>query len=97
MARKNHTRRTHTRKRTRKWKKDQPSFYERGLMLVRCGKKCFLGPKKSFPICTKKTCDVNLRGVQAAYIRARQWKHHSIAKKAKKLLNFIKKKIQTRK
>ena len=36
-------------------------------------KKCFLGPKKSFPICAKGTCKINKKGLYAAYVRARQW------------------------
>ena len=42
-------------------------------MLKKCGRKCFLGPKKSFPICSRGTCRINKKGVWAAYIRARQW------------------------
>ena len=38
-----------------------------------CGRKCFLGPNKSFPICKKYTCDVSKEGLWAAYIRAREW------------------------
>ena len=55
-------------------------------MLTRCGKKCFLGPKKSFPICARRTCKVDVRGVQSAYNRARQFKYTRVAKKAKALL-----------
>jgi uncharacterized protein YecT (DUF1311 family) len=42
-------------------------------MLKKCGKKCFLGPDKSFPICAKGTCKVNDKGLNAAYVRAKQW------------------------
>ena len=42
-------------------------------MLKKCGKKCFLGPGKSFPICEKGTCKVNDKGLHAAYVRAKQW------------------------
>ena len=55
------------------WGKEEPRGHERTVMLRDCGKKCFLGPRKSFPICTKGTCKVNSKGVYAAYIRARQW------------------------
>jgi DICT domain-containing protein len=60
-------------------------------MLNKCGKKCFLGPNKSFPICAKNTCKVNAKGVYAAYMRARQYsskgqKYRNIAKKANKML-----------
>ena len=57
----------------RSWKKDAPNDKERALMLKKCGKKCFLGPGTSFPICTCGTCYVNRRGVQSAYSRAREW------------------------
>ena len=42
-------------------------------MMKRCGKKCFLGPNLSFPICAKGTCRKNKRGIMSAYIRAKQW------------------------
>lgn len=71
---------------TRGWKKQSPGRHERTVMLKRCGRKCFLGPGVSFPICTKGTCSVNKKGVHAAYQRARQYKHKKIASRAKKLL-----------
>jgi len=55
------------------WSKLSPSTKQRIIMFKKCGKKCFLGPKKSFPICIKNTCKVSKRGVHAAYMRARQW------------------------
>ena len=63
-----------------------PGTHERTLMLKRCGKKCFLGSKKSFPVCSRHTCKLNRQGVHAAYVRARQWKHTAIARRAKHLL-----------
>ena len=58
------------------WSKQQPKGHQRTIMYKKCGRKCFLGPKKrphpSFPICTKGTCRVNTKGVHAAYIRAKQ-------------------------
>ena len=42
-------------------------------MLRDCGRKCFLGPDKSFPICARGTCKVNDKGLYAAYVRAREW------------------------
>jgi hypothetical protein len=81
------------------WSKQQPSSKQRTAMLKKCGKKCFLGPNKSFPICTKNTCKVNRKGVYSAYIRARETntivnkrnsrktrKYSIIALKAKQLL-----------
>jgi len=77
--------------RTRGWKKQQPNYHQRTIMLKKCGKKCFLGSKKSFPICKKNTCKIIRPGVESAYIRARQFKHSAIAKKAKTLLRKLKK------
>jgi hypothetical protein len=78
---------------TRGWKKQSPGTHQRTLMMRRCGKKCFLGPNKTFPICKKNTCKVDRRGVQAAFIRARQWGYTHIAKRAKKLLKTMKRKL----
>ena len=58
---------------TKGWSKLKPSTHQRTLMLKKCGKRCFLGPNKSFPICRKQTCKVSSKGVYAAYIRAKQW------------------------
>jgi len=55
------------------WHNQAPGTHQRTVMLKKCGRKCFLGPKKSFPICTKGTCKKNTRGIYAAYVRARQW------------------------
>lgn len=53
--------------------KKAPYGKERTKMLKKCGKKCFLGSKKSFPICNKGTCKINSTGISAAYMRAKQW------------------------
>jgi hypothetical protein len=58
---------------TKGWAKKSPGTHQRTVMLRKCGKRCFLGPKKSFPICNKGTCRVNPKGVYSAYIRAREW------------------------
>lgn len=79
------------------WKKQKPSTHQRTLMLNKCGKKCFLGKNKSFPICKKNTCKISKKGLYAAYVRAREYssrgkKYSRIAKKAKKMLtrkNYI--------
>lgn len=55
------------------WSKKAPKGRQRTRMLRDCGRKCFLGPKKSFPICNKGTCDVNPKGIYVSYVRARQW------------------------
>ncbi len=72
---------------TRGWKRLSPGTSERRTMLAKCGRRCFLGPKISYPICTKGTCKVNRKGVQSAYNRARQFKRTAIASKAKKMLD----------
>ena len=79
--------------RVRGWLKQQPNYHQRTVMLEKCGKKCFLGSKKSFPICTKNTCKVNKKGLLAAYMRAREYmkikgtnKYRQIANKAHKML-----------
>jgi hypothetical protein len=77
---------------TRGWKTEKPSFHQRTVMMKKCGKKCFLGPNKSFPICKKNTCKVSSKGVYSAYIRARQYrtksrKYMNISKKANKMLS----------
>ena len=75
------------------WKEKQPRFHDRTVMLKRCGRRCFLGPKKSFPICSRNTCTMNRKGVFAAYVRAREYmtlrkepKYRRIARTAKRLL-----------
>lgn len=82
------------------WSKQQPSYKQRTTMKHTCGKKCFLGPGNSFPICSKNTCKVNRKGVYSAYIRAREYtsiykkkrsgsktrKYSNIAAKAKRLI-----------
>jgi hypothetical protein len=76
-----------------RWSKQSPGTHERTIMLHRCGKKCFLGPKKSFPICARGTCKRNKKGVYAAFLRAREYttikgseKYRRIARTAKRIL-----------
>ncbi len=80
------TRKNRSKSVTRGWKKQQPNYHQRTLMLKRCGKKCFLGPKKSYPICKKNTCTISGKGVYSAYIRARQYHKKNISQKAKRTL-----------
>lgn len=73
------------------WSKLSPNTRQRTQMLKKCGKKCFLGKKKSFPICAKNTCRINRKGIESAYIRARQWRkkhpsYNKIARTAKRML-----------
>ena len=79
------------------WKNDKPhSTSERNIMKEKCGKKCFLGTQNSFPICTKGTCDINNKGVWAAYIRAREWGSKNKKKKSSKHSRKYYKKIANR-
>jgi len=71
---------------TRGWKNEKPGYHQKTMMLKQCGKKCFLGPNKKFPICKKNTCKVSSKGVYSAYIRARQYHNKNVSKKAKKML-----------
>ena len=74
---------------TRGWKSEKPGYKQRTQMMQKCGKKCFLGPNKSFPICKKNTCKISKKGVYSAYIRARQYHHKNISQKAKKILSKL--------
>ena len=69
------------------WKNEKPGYHEKTMMLAECGKRCFLGPNKSYPICKKHTCKVSRKGVYAAYVRASQFHKRKIAQKAKKILS----------
>ena len=86
------------------WRRNQPTRRQRTLQLKRCGKKCFLGSKKSFPICSAGSCKPSKGGIISAYVRAREMtrrardrtikKHrasyyYSVAKKAKTLLRKL--------
>ena len=71
---------------TRGWKNQKPGYHSRTVMLKRCGKKCFLGPNKSYPICSKNTCKVNKKGVYSAYIRSKQFHRRNISHNAIKIL-----------
>jgi len=72
--------------RTRGWKQEKPGYHQKTVMLKRCGKKCFLGPGKSYPICRKNTCKVNSKGLYSAFIRSRQFHRGNIYRKANKML-----------
>lgn len=64
--------------RSSSWSSRAPNYTQRKRMRDRCGKrKCFLGPKLSFPICNKGTCSRSKLGVRAAYSRARMMQSKS--------------------
>jgi hypothetical protein len=81
-------------KRRNLWSNQKPGYHQKTVMLKRCGKRCFLGLKTSFPICKKNTCKISNSGVQAAYVRSRQYrkrgsKYYAISKKARSILDKI--------
>tara|TARA_Y100000817_G_C16797616_1_gene518127 strand:- start:377 stop:676 length:300 start_codon:yes stop_codon:yes gene_type:complete len=53
---------------------------QRQTMKKKCGTKCFLGPKLSYPICKKNTCKIAKSGIWSAYIRGMQWSKRSTKK-----------------
>ena len=67
----------------RGWSKEKPSTAQRTKMMRDCGKKCFLGPHKSFPVCKKNTCKVSSKGLYAAYVRAKEWGNRRSSYKGK--------------
>jgi hypothetical protein len=80
----------------RGWKKAQPGYHDRTTMMNRCGRRCFLGPNRSFPICRRNTCKKDRRGIYAAFIRAREYqtikgspKYKNISAKARRLLKIF--------
>lgn len=77
---------THKRaKSTKGWKKLAPKTpKERRTLLAHCGRKAFLMPSKlKFPIMAKSgACAVDCEGLRAAYARAKQGKHSTVAKRA---------------
>jgi hypothetical protein len=68
------------------WKNEKPGYHQKTVMMRKCGKKCFLGPNKSFPICKKNTCTKSRKGIYAAYVRAKQYHKKNISAKAKRML-----------
>ena len=78
-----------TNKRTKKlsskgWAKMSPGTHERTVMKKECGTKCFLGPtnESCFPICAKGTCKINIKGIYAAYVRAREYGSKKMRKRS---------------
>ena len=71
---------------TRGWRKEKPGYHQKTVMLQQCGRKCFLGPDKKYPICKKNTCKISTKGVYSAYIRSRQYHNKNVSRKAKKIL-----------
>jgi len=77
----------------KKWSDIAPGEHDRTVMMSRCGPSCFLGLNKTFPICARHTCKINKKGIQAAYVRAREYmsmrpgvsKYRRISKRAKRM------------
>lgn len=74
---------------SRGWSRVAPKTVgERSALLSKCGRRCFLGSRKTFPICPRlgsgsgsRDCKVDRRGVAAAYSRAREWASITARKK----------------
>ena len=73
---------------SRGWSRVAPKTVgERSALLSKCGRRCFLGSRKTFPICPRlgasgsRSCKVDRRGVAAAYSRAREWASITARKK----------------
>ena len=82
---------------SRGWSRVAPKTVgERSALLAKCGRRrCFLGSRKTFPICPRlgasgsgsgsgsgsRSCKVDRRGVAAAYSRAREWASITARKK----------------
>lgn len=65
---------------------------ERHQLKAECGDKCFLDPQnEKFPICASpklgRGCEIDMGGVQSAYIRARQWNYPKVAEQAREILD----------
>jgi hypothetical protein len=73
----------------RGWKREKPGYHQKTVMLKKCGKKCFLGTGKKYPICKKNTCKISRKGVYAAYVRASQYHKSKVSRKAKNLLKML--------
>lgn len=77
---------------SRGWSRVAPKTVgERSALLSKCGRRCFLGSRKTFPICPRlgasgsgsgsRDCKIDRRGVAAAYSRAREWASITARKK----------------
>jgi len=67
---------------SRGWSRVAPkSIGERSALMSKCGRRCFLGSSKTFPVCAAGSCKVDRRGVAAAYSRAREWASITARKK----------------
>jgi hypothetical protein len=68
---------------SRGWSRVAPkTISERSALMSKCGRRCFLGSRKTFPICPANgACKVDRRGVAAAYSRAREWASITARKK----------------
>jgi hypothetical protein len=69
---------------TSKWNNIEPKTKSnRKSILDKCGNVCFLEPDTlGFPVCGTNSCNPTCSGIEAAYKRAREYHHDSIANKA---------------
>jgi len=76
---------------SRGWSRVAPKTVgERSALMSKCGRRCFLGSRKTFPVCARlgagagagsRDCKIDRRGVAAAYSRAREWASITARKK----------------
>jgi hypothetical protein len=75
---------------TNGWKEAAPKKgVARQKLMKECGPDAYLLPSKlKFPIVAAgdKSCKPDCRGLQSAFVRAKQWKYDAVAKKADKML-----------
>ena len=81
-----------SRRSSRGWSRVAPKTVgERSALMSKCGRRCFLGSGKTFPVCARLgtgagagagSCKIDRRGVAAAYSRAREWASITARKKA---------------
>jgi hypothetical protein len=72
--------------RTSGWRAASPrKGKQRHEMASKCPN-CFLLPgEEKFPVCPVGSCTPSCKGINAAYVRARQWGYTGVATKARKL------------
>jgi hypothetical protein len=87
QSRSSRSSRSSSSRQSRGWSRVAPKTVgDRRAVLAKCGRRCFLGPGLTFPVCARASasagdCKVDRRGVAAAYSRARQWASITARKK----------------
>lgn len=74
------------------WRELSPRLTsQRRQLLATCGPHCFLDPEHlKFPICDKSMdCQIHCAGLDAASVRAGQFKYKQVLRKSKKMYNRL--------